>query len=261
MRPVVAFLTDFGLQDHYVGAMKGVVLGIAREAAIVDITHDVPPQDVLAGAMALAASVAYLPTATVVIAVVDPGVGTSRRGLAAEAGGYRFVGPDNGVLSLALGRFADARVVALANGQYARPTVSRTFQGRDRFAPAGAWLALGVALDALGPAVDDWVRVEVPRVSRDGDTLVGQVVRVDRFGNLITNVAASTIGETGTVAMQGIDVPRVGTYAAAPRGTLCAVVGSSGHLEIAVSGGNAAAHLGVGPGAIVRVLPAPPVRP
>src|SRR5438045_6291924 len=137
-RPVLALLTDFGTRDHYAGAMKAVALGICPDATLVDITHEVPPHDVVAGALELAACYRYFPAATVFLVVVDPGVGSARRGIAADTGDYRFVAPDNGVLSAV---FADAppkRVVELTERKYARPTVSRTFEGRDRFAPAAA---------------------------------------------------------------------------------------------------------------------------
>src|SRR5262249_25133317 len=140
-RPVIALLTDFGSRDHYAGTMKGVVLGICPDVTIVDITHDLAPHDVLAGALELAASYRYFPSGTIFLVVVDPGVGSTRRGIAAEAGEYRFVAPDNGVLTVALDETPPKRVVELTERRYARATVSRTFEGRDRFAPAAAWLA------------------------------------------------------------------------------------------------------------------------
>ena len=154
-RPIVALLTDFGTTDHYVGAMKGVVLGICPEAAVVDISHDVPAHDVLTAGLELAAAYRYFPAGTVFLAVVDPGVGSSRRGLAAEAGDYRFVAPDNGVLTAVFRETPPKRVVELTERRYARPTVSRTFEGRDRFAPGAAWLAKGVQLPALGRPLTD----------------------------------------------------------------------------------------------------------
>ncbi len=254
MRPVLALLTDFGTRDHYVASMKAVILGIARDAAIVDITHEVPRQDVLAGALELEACVDAFPADTVFVAVVDPGVGSTRRAIAAEAGGWRFVGPDNGVLSLAIDRAGQARAVELADPRYARHVVSRTFEGRDRFAPAAAWLARGTALDALGPPVELWTHVPVPAVRRDGDLLEGEVVRVDRFGNLITNVPADAVQPPPAhLFVEGLDVPCVDTYAAAAAGALCALVGSSGRFEIAINGGSAAERLGLGRGARVAV--------
>ncbi len=149
-RPVIALLTDFGTKDHYAGTVKGVLLGICPEAACVDITHEISPHDVLGGALELAAAYKYFPSGTVFLVVIDPGVGSTRRPIAAEAGGYRFVAPDNGVLTLVFEETPPKRVVELTERRYARPTLSRTFEGRDRFAPAAAWLAKGIGLTAFG---------------------------------------------------------------------------------------------------------------
>src|SRR6187397_2382847 len=152
-RPVIALLTDFGNCDHYAGTMKGVALGICPEAALVDVSHEVAAGDVLAAALELAASYRYFPAGTIFLVVVDPGVGSARRGLAAEAGDYKFVAPDNGVLTAVFKELAPKKVVELSERRYARPTVTRTFEGRDRFAPAAAWLAKGTQLSALGRTV------------------------------------------------------------------------------------------------------------
>src|SRR5687768_15028368 len=141
MRPVIALLSDFGTRDHYAGTMKGVILNICPDVTLVDITHDVPAHDVLDGALQLAAAARYFPAGTIFLAVVDPGVGGARRGIAAEAGDYRFVAPDYGVLTAVLREFTPKKIVELTERRYARPTVSRTFEGRDRFAPAAGWLA------------------------------------------------------------------------------------------------------------------------
>jgi hypothetical protein len=162
-RPIVALLTDFGTRDHYAGAMKGVVLGLCPEVTLVDIAHDLPAHDVLAGALELAACYRYFPAGTIFLVVVDPGVGSARRGLAAEAGDYRFVAPDNGVLSAVLAETPPRKVVELTERKYARPTISRTFEGRDRFAPAAGWLAKGLALGSLGRTVTDVHAARVPR--------------------------------------------------------------------------------------------------
>jgi S-adenosylmethionine hydrolase len=146
VRPVVALLTDFGTRDHYAGAMKGVILGIAADVTLVDITHDFPPNDVLVGALELAACYKYFPQGTIFVAVVDPGVGSVRRAIAVDTGDHRFVAPDNGVLTLVLKETPPRKIVELTERRYARPTVSRTFEGRDRFAPAAAWLAKGIKL-------------------------------------------------------------------------------------------------------------------
>src|SRR3954454_22917378 len=191
-RPVIALLTDFGTADHYAGTMKGVALGICPDATLVDISHDLPPHDVFGAALALAAAYKYFPAGTIFLVVVDPGVGSSRRGIAVESGDYRFVAPDNGVLSAVLDERAPKRVVELTERKYARPTVSRTFEGRDRFAPAAAWLAKGIEMTAMGRPAGAIARLEVPLPRVTDDDIEGQVLRVDRFGNLITNIDRKT---------------------------------------------------------------------
>jgi S-adenosylmethionine hydrolase len=255
---IVALLTDFGLRDHYVGTMKGVILSVCPDATLVDITHDIPPQDIRTGALELAAASPYFPGGTVFLAVVDPGVGSQRRGLAADAGGYRFVGPDNGVLSLVLGDHAMRRVVELRERKFARPHVCRTFEGRVRFAPAAGWLARGTDLSALGPAVHDLVMLDLPVPVVAGGELRGEVLRVDRFGNLITNIDQPALDalnrgplvvRIGDHAIAGV----VRAYANVEQGAVCALVGSGGQLEIAVNGGSAADTLRARRGTPVRV--------
>src|SRR3954467_5083700 len=162
-RPVIAMLTDFGTRDHYAGTMKGVALAICPDATLVDISHDLPAHDVLAGALELVAAYRYFPSGTIFLVVVDPGVGSTRRGIAAEAGDYRFVAPDNGVLTAVLDEQPAKRIVELTERKYARPTVSRTFEGRDRFAPAAAWLAKGIELAALGRSAGAIQRLDLPK--------------------------------------------------------------------------------------------------
>jgi hypothetical protein len=255
-RPVIALLTDFGTRDHYVGAMKGVALDICPEATLVDITHEIAPQDVAGGALELAAAYKYFPPNAVFVAVVDPGVGSSRRALAAEAAGFRFVAPDNGLLGAVFDDVAPNAIVEITEPRYMRPTVSRTFEGRDRFAPAAAWLAAGVDLSALGPAAGAIRTLDLPQPRVGTDGIAGEVVRVDRFGNLITNIDRRSVERFGSIAITAgaHAIARVvATYAEAPAGELCALVGSTGHLEIAVSGGSAAARLALGRGAAVHV--------
>ena len=306
-RPVVALLTDFGTRDHYAGTMKGVVLGICADATLVDISHDLPPQDVFGASLELAAAYKYFPSGTIFLVVVDPGVGSSRRGIAAETADYRFVAPDNGVLSAVFDEHAPKRVVELTERKYARPTVSRTFEGRDRFAPAAAWLAKGIELTALGRSAGTIQRLDIPKpavaadridgqvlrvdrfapaaahlakginlvwlgksisnyqvieipqpVARDSE-LIGEVVRVDRFGNLITNIDRRTFeqfADRGPIAVEvgGHAVPRVvATYGEAADGELCALFGSTDHLEVAINAGDAAATLRLSRGAAAKV--------
>jgi S-adenosyl-L-methionine hydrolase (adenosine-forming) len=258
-RPVIAFLTDFGTKDHYGGTLKGVVLGICPEAACVDITHEIPPHDVMSGALELAAAYKYFPAGTVFLVVVDPGVGSSRRPIAAEAGAYRFVAPDNGVLTLVFKEIAPKRVVELVERRFARPTVSRTFEGRDRFAPAAAWLAKGVELNAFGRTLTSWQVLDVPEPVLTDSQVSSEVLRVDRFGNLITNVDRRAFerfaagGGIEIVAGAEVVGKVVLTYADAEAGALCALFGSSDHLEIAVNGGSAAERLALGRGARVTI--------
>ena len=258
-RPVIALLTDFGTKDHYAGTLKGVALGICPDATIIDITHDIPPHDVLAGALELAASWKYFPVGTIFLVVIDPGVGSTRRSIAAEAGGYRFVAPDNGVLTLVFQETPPKRVVELTERRYARPTVSRTFEGRDRFAPAAAWLAKGIDLSGLGRPVTSWEVLPVPDPVLEDDRIVAQVLRVDRFGNLVTNVDRPTFerfaGSGGIEIVAGAESVGkvVDTYAESGPGSVCALFGSSDHLEIAVNGASAAGRLALGRGARITI--------
>jgi S-adenosyl-L-methionine hydrolase (adenosine-forming) len=258
-RPIIALLTDFGTASHYAGTMKGVVLTLCPDVMLVDITHDIPPHDVLTGAIELAASYKYFPAGTIFLAVVDPGVGSARRGLIADTGDYRFVAPDNGVLTSVLREHKPKRVVELTERRYARPTVSRTFEGRDRFAPAAAWLAKGTEPTAMGRPVTNWLQLDIPEPHEEEAALVGEVVLVDRFGNLVTNIDRRRFDqfrheESISIAVDGQVVDRlVATYAEAPAGSICALFGSSDHLELALNGGSAAHQLGVGRGATIRI--------
>jgi S-adenosylmethionine hydrolase len=258
-RPTIALLTDFGTRDHYAGTLKGVILSLCPEATLVDLTHDIPPHDVLGGALELVAAYRYFPAGTIFLVVVDPGVGSTRRGMVADTGDYRFVAPDNGVLSLVLRESRPRKVVDLTERRYARPTVSRTFEGRDRFAPAAAWLARGIEPSAMGRPISAWQTLEVPEPTAEKGRLAGEVLRVDRFGNLVTNIDRRLFDqfrqEGGIeISVNGTSVERlVATYAEAAQGTLCALFGSTDHLEVAVNGGSAATALGLGRGAAVRI--------
>jgi S-adenosylmethionine hydrolase len=247
------------MRDHYVGAMRGVALGICPEVTLADITHDIAPQDILGGALELAGAYKYFPQDTVFLCVVDPGVGSPRRGLAAEAAGYRFVAPDNGLLTMVFKEAVPRQVVELTDPQYARPTISRTFEGRDRFAPAAAWLAKGIELRALGSPLTTWKMLDVPEPRATGGPLSGVVLRVDRFGNLVTNIDrrsfdAFAAGRPVEIEVAGHLITRVvDTYVEAEGSSACALFGSSDHLEIAIAGGNAAEHFGLRRGAPVLV--------
>jgi S-adenosylmethionine hydrolase len=258
-RPVIALVTDFGTSDHYVGTMKGVMAGICPDATFIDITHEVHPQDVLAGALTLEAAYPYFPDGAVFLVVVDPGVGTGRRAIAVKAGAYQFVAPDNGVLTPVLRADPGARVVALTSARHALPTISRTFEGRDRFAPAAAWLAAGTSIGELGPIVDDAVRIDLPAPHVGADVIEAHVVGIDRFGNAITDLDAPALEAWRHGAAIRIRAGRavlsevVDTYGATAAGAACALFGSSRRLEIAVNGGSAAGQLGLRRGDVIRI--------
>ncbi len=258
-RPVIALLTDFGTLDHYAGTMKAVMLGICPEATLVDITHDIPAHDLLTAALELAASYKYFPSGTIFLVVVDPGVGSARRGIAVDTGEYRLVAPDNGVLTAVLKEAPARRIVELTERRYARPTVSRTFEGRDRFAPAAGWLAKGVDLSALGRSAGTIHQIAIPAPHVDDDVLSGEVLRVDRFGNLVTNIDRKLFDKFAH--SDGIEISaathRIGrvvaTYAEAGANEVCALFGSTDHLEIAVNAGNASDSLHLTRGAPVTI--------
>jgi S-adenosylmethionine hydrolase len=259
MRPVIALLSDFGTHDHYAGTMKGVMIGICPDVTLIDITHDITPHDVLEGALQLAASARYFPAGTIFLAIVDPGVGSSRRGIAVEAGEYRFVAPDNGVLTPVLREMPPKRIVELTERRYARPTVSRTFEGRDRLAPAAAWLAKGIQLSALGRTVASYQQIDIPQVEVGEAHLRGVVLLVDRFGNLVTNIdrrtfEAFTRAQPVSLKVTGHAIAGVvATYADIRAGEICALFGSTDHLEFAANGSSAATALGVSRGAAVEI--------
>jgi S-adenosyl-L-methionine hydrolase (adenosine-forming) len=249
--PLITLTTDFGLTDSYVAQMKGVILGIAPDATLVDITHQVPPQDIVAGSVILADAVGAFPPDTIHLVVVDPGVGSERRAVAVETKsrgerpGPRFVAPDNGVLTGALQQFPLRRAVRLAERRFWRTDVSHTFHGRDVFAPVAAHLARGIELTEFGPPLD-WDLILLPSVLPvvGADEIRGHIVRTDSFGNLITNIDASLIPEEVRsrvaieIGMQRIDgISRF--YGEKQAGELLALFGSSGRLEIAIRDGHA----------------------
>lgn len=240
--PIVTLTTDFGEEDGYVGAMKGVLLARAPGVTLVDITHAVPRHDIAAAANALADAAPCFPPATVHLAVVDPGVGTARAPVVVVAGGQLFVGPDNGLFDLAAP--APEAAYAIAQPDAGQGALSATFHGRDLFAPAAARLALGAAPESAGPPVALAGHLALARGNR--------VVHVDRFGNLVTDIAAPPA--RATVRIAGRTIAGVShTYQSVAPGELVAYVGSRGTLEIAVREGSAAALLGAGRGAAVEV--------
>jgi S-adenosyl-L-methionine hydrolase (adenosine-forming) len=254
-KPLVALLTDFGTRDHYVGVMKGVVLGINPDATLVDLSHDLPPHDIGFAAEELAAICKYFPAGTIFLVVIDPGVGTSRLGIAAEAGDWKFVAPDNGVLTGVFEEHPPKKVVELTERRYARPTVSRTFEGRDRFAPAAAWISKGVQLPALGRPVADYVTLALRKPALGDGVLTGIVSRIDRFGNVVTNLHRKDC-ERLTEGHQAVQLTVgthpiariVSTYAEIGAGEVAALFGSTDHLECAARASSAALLLSVAAG-------------
>ena len=242
---LITLTTDFGRRDWFVGAMKGVILGLHPHATVVDLTHEIPAGDVRAGAFALAAGFRFFLKGTVHVAVVDPGVGSARRAIAVQTEKYFFVGPDNGVLSLALAREKIKAIRQLTNEKFFLKSVSQTFHGRDVFAPVAAHLRRGVPIQKLGPALKDFVRLDwlQPRITPT--EVEGEVVYIDRFGNAITNIPNEELqGCVWKVFTQRKEICSVEPFYQSVRtGLPVAVPRSSGFLEIAVNGGSAARKL------------------
>lgn len=270
---MITLLTDFGLRDEFVGVMKGVIAGISPDARVIDICHHVAPQSIVHGAYLLAAAYPYFPAGTVHVAVVDPGVGGARRILALACDGHRFVVPDNGLIERVAARRRIADVVAVEARRFFREPVSRTFHGRDIFAPVAAHWAAGQPLTAFGPAVDprSLVRGAVPlNPAPTTDAVDGVVIAADRFGNLMTSIEADAIARLGgadadpplvvTVAGRSLG-PIVASYGDVPDRSPLALIGSRGLLEISVNLGNARQTLNVALGDRVRVRRAAPPSP
>lgn len=262
-RPIVTLTTDFGLNDHFVGVMKGVILTIAPNTEIVDISHSVQPFDILDGALSLAESYSHFPARTIHLVVVDPGVGSARRPILATSDGFNFVAPDNGVLSLMYAREQRVHVRHITGEHYFRQPISNTFHGRDIFAPVAGYLAKGVEQEKFGPEIEDFVRFNAPKPkATDGKTLRGVVLKVDRFGNLITNFSAQDVpglleGKTPgfkiTVGKREVTTIRT-NYADGAPGEVFAIMGSMGYLEIAANRGSATQLTSATKGAEVTVV-------
>lgn len=251
-------LTDFGLEDHFVGVMKGVIASIAPKTQVVDITHGVAPYQIAQARFLLAQSWPYFPKRTVHVCVIDPGVGSARRGLLVEAAGHRFVGPDNGLFSDLLD-LPGAKVRQLTNSKFYLNNISQTFHGRDIFAPVGAHLTAGITPAKVGPLVHNALRQTTSAPVRIGRRFwQGEIIHIDRFGNLITNLPASEFNEMrpkGMALKVGLTlIARVlPSYSAAEDAEPFLIAGSHGNLEAAVNQGSAAKRLGVGLGAPVEL--------
>lgn len=252
MSGIITFTTDFGLKDAYVGAMKGAALSINPLSRFVDISHGVTPGNIMEGAFILLQSYSFFPKGTIHVAVVDPGVGGRRKAVLVETDRYIFVGPDNGLLSLAAGRENVRRVVHLTERPFFRREVSSTFHGRDIFAPVAAHLSLGTNPGAFGLELDTLSPLKMPKPAEKGGAIKGEVIYVDTFGNLVTNIMGKDIsGRTADMkvtvngsAAGGFAV----SYSAVKKGEALAVIGSAGYLEIAVNMGSASAKFSSGVG-------------
>ena len=262
----LAIITDFGYRDHYVGVMKGVIASIAPRATVIDITHGIPAQSIVAGAIALRESWRYFPPRTVFLAVVDPGVGTARAPIAIETRtGARFVGPDNGLLWMAANQAGIKRIVKLTSPRHRLTSVSATFHGRDIFAPAAAYLWRGTPLSTLGPAFrpSSIVTLELARPLASAREVRGEVIYVDGFGNLVSNIDRPTVEQLGARfrhkslsvrIKRGAAIRLLGAYGDAPKGVPLAIFGSFELLEVAIRDGNAAMHFAAGPGTPVSLI-------
>jgi S-adenosylmethionine hydrolase len=243
--PIITLTTDFGEDSPYVAAMKGVILGINPAARLIDLSHQIPPQDLRRAAYFLAESIPYFPVQSIHVIVVDPGVGSDRSLLYAEVDGHCLLVPDNGCWALIPG--TPQRVIRLAETKYWRPQISNTFHGRDILAPAAAHLSLGADPGALGPAVDSWERLEMPSWRRLQGGVSGEVIYVDHFGNLITNIPATQVDRPPTqlfiAGEASPDFLWTRFYADAKEGRLLVLTSSSGLIEVAVARGSAAARL------------------
>lgn len=261
-RPIITLTTDFGLNDHFVGTIKGVILNIVPDANIVDICHSVQAFDVLDGALTIAQSYSYFPSGTVHLVVVDPGVGTARRPILVTSERHHFVAPDNGVLSLVYGREERLHIRHVSAEHYYLQPVSNTFHARDIFSPVAAWLAKGVDPEKFGDEITDFVRFNAPKPKAvDGNTLRGVVLKVDRFGNLVTNITPADAPMLFAAERAPFKI-LVGkheiteihsNYSEGTPGEVFGILGSTGYLEIAADRGSAAKIVGTGKGTEVTI--------
>ena len=244
-KSIITLLTDFGTKDHYVASLKGVILAINPQCTLIDITHQVNPQDVREGAFVLANAYSFFPKGTIHLAVVDPEVGGSRKAILLATRDYFFVGPDNGLLTLAAPRDRVKQAVALVNKNFFLPRVSATFHGRDLFAPVAAHLSLGVRPKAFGSELDSWVELDFRKSRIRGQELVGEILHVDLFGNIISSIREQEffhftkdhpfVIKIGKRGIHGLEKG----YWAGKKGKVMALFGSGGFLEISVKEGNA----------------------
>lgn len=253
---VITLLSDFGLRDYFVGAVKGVILNLNPEITCIDISHDVPPHDIFTGAFILNQAYSYFPPGTIHFAVVDPGVGTARKAIAARAAGHYFVAPDNGILTYIMEANEDFIAYEITADHYFHKPVSATFHGRDVFAPVAAWISRRIELHQMGPVLESPVRLPIPAPKRVRDTMIqGAILSVDRFGNLVTNLRPGDISGTFKLLAGQREITALrATYGEASPGELIVIPGSAGFLEIAMKGGSAAATLNMKAGMPIGVI-------
>ena len=263
MPTIITLTTDFGLSDPFVGIMKGVILGIAPDAQLVDITHEIRSYDILEAAFIIDSAYRYFPAGSIHVIVVDPGVGSARRPMAAAVKEHIFVAPDNGVLSYIL--YNDTKTPAppaywIKNQSLFLNAISQTFHGRDIFAPVAAHLALGTPIESVGPRIVDFVKKALPKPRPQGDKLVGTVLRIDKFGNIITNLKRSHLGKDFAIRVAGLSITRLcANFSEAEPGEFFALEGSTGFIELALNRGSAADRLKIGRGAEIE-LESPPAN-
>lgn len=245
INPVITLLTDFGIKDHYVATMKGVILSINPRCSLIDISHQVNPRDVREGAIILANAFSYFPKGAIHLAIVDPGVGSKRRPILLRTKNYIFVGPDNGIFTIVAEKDSIRYGIKLTNKKYFLPNVSQTFHGRDIFAPVAAYLSLGIKPDSFGEKIDSWVRLDFKEPVINEDKLIGEVIHIDNFGNIISNIDQKrfvsfimSYNFNIRIGDKKISVIKHG-YWEGKKGEIIALFGSGGFLEISVNNGSA----------------------
>lgn len=259
--PTIALLTDFGEADFFVPSLKGVIASIHAEAKVIDITHSIPSFDILAGAFVLFAVYRYLPAGTIFVAVVDPGVGSSRKILLAETRRYFFICPDNGILSLVLEEEKDVEIRQICSGKFFLEPTGSTFDGRDKMAPAAAWLSHGIPPPEFGPVVRRIKRIRIEKPRKTGDGLRGSVLYCDKFGNIITNIPSSLLEihvpaeekHSMRIVVGKEELPWKRSYSLADKGEIFIVSGSLGLIEISVREGSASERLKISPGGKIEL--------
>lgn len=253
---IITLTTDFGTRDGFVGQMKGVILRIHPEATLVDVSHEIEPFNIVAAALVARGLSRYYPAGTTHLVVVDPGVGSERRGIALRSNGQMYVGPDNGLFTFVLGAADQSEIREIFNPDFMLPDPHPTFHGRDIFAPAASFLSRGCDFERVGPRVENPVLLRIPHPQETHDSLIGQIIYIDRFGNLTSNIQAEQLRKrVREVSIGDVSIKRISHFfAEAKEGRAVALINSFGHLEIAVNRGNASEVLGLSHGARIRVV-------